>query len=68
MKTWSVTLPIGGHASIDVQAETAESAIELATEIVQKRDITEWKVLQRWTARAELAPGETPDEPEGSAP
>lgn len=47
MKTWSVTLPIGGHAYLVVEAETEEEAIEKAETVVTLTDIEEWETLSR---------------------
>lgn len=48
MKTWSVTLPIAGHAFLEVQAETEAAAIEAAMEAVTLSDIEEWEALHQF--------------------
>jgi hypothetical protein len=75
-RTWTVQVPIAGHAILEVEAESAESAIEAA---LNSNDLTHdkietWEALERfnqgnvcycphpWHATAELAFGEDPIE------
>jgi len=48
MKTWSVSVPIAGHAEVEVEAEDEESAIEQALSEVQLSDLTEWDALKQF--------------------
>ena len=66
MKTYSVTLPIGGHIRVDVEAASEAEAIETASMMDFKTsDIDEWEILEEvsrgnvlyfprpWSAEAE---------------
>lgn len=46
MKTYQVTLPIAGHAFVDVEAESEEDAIAKAHDEVTRDDIGEWEVKE----------------------
>lgn len=45
MPTFGVTMPIGGHAYVEVEAETEEQAKELAMDQVSLTDIDGWEIL-----------------------
>jgi hypothetical protein len=47
-KTWEVTVPIAGHAYVEVEAETEEEAIEKAINNIQIDDIQEWTALEQF--------------------
>lgn len=76
-RNWTVTLPIGGHAYVDVVAETEKEAIEKAQEAVTVHDIDTWETLPEvnrgnlclfptpWSASAEDN-GEADAEAEGA--
>jgi hypothetical protein len=77
MKVFTVTLPIAGHAYVNVEAETEEAAIAAAMEQVTLADIESWEALEQfnqgnicycphpWEAEAI---DETPDDDEPVAP
>jgi hypothetical protein len=48
MKSWSVTLPIAGHAYLTVEAETEEEAIEQAFNEVTIDHIETWEAVERF--------------------
>lgn len=48
MKTWAVTIPIAGHAHMEVEAETQEEAIEKAMDKVTIDDVDEWEQLTKF--------------------
>jgi hypothetical protein len=48
MKSWSVTLPIAGHAYLTVEAETEEEAIEQALNEVTIDHIETWEAVERF--------------------
>jgi hypothetical protein len=48
MRTWSVTLPIAGHAYLTVEAETEEEAIEAALNEVALDHIETWEAVERF--------------------
>ncbi|WP_424974212.1 hypothetical protein [Dinoroseobacter sp. S124A] len=67
MPTFGVTLPVAGHAWLEVQAEDEDSAIETAMEVVTSEDFVEWEPLRHitqgnvcyaptWDAEAVLVP------------
>ena len=76
MKTYTVTIPIAGHAVIEVEADNAEEAIERAlnSDKLTIDSIESWEALEQfnrgnvcycpspWQAAAELAFGEEPDD------
>lgn len=45
MKTWTVTIPVGGHAVLSVEAETEQEAIDKAVDSVQLSDLESWDIL-----------------------
>lgn len=47
MKTYSVQIPIGGHAIVTVDAEDEDSAIELAMENLSIENIENWEPLHK---------------------
>jgi hypothetical protein len=47
-KTYSVKIPIAGHAYIDVEADNEEAAIEAAMDSVELRHIESWEVLEQF--------------------
>ncbi len=47
MKTWSVTLPISGHAYLEVEAETEEEAIDAAMNACSIDEVETWEPLRR---------------------
>lgn len=75
MKTYTVTIPMAGHLVIDVEAESAEAAIDVAlsSEHLTLDKLEGWEALERfiqdnicycpspWEAHAEPAFGEEPD-------
>lgn len=76
MKTYTVTLPIAGHAVVEVEAENEEAAIDAAlnSDKLTINAIETWDALKRfhegnicycpspWEAYAEPSFGEEPDE------
>lgn len=48
MKIYEVTVPIAGHAILEVEAENEEAAIEQALERVERDDIEEWEALRQF--------------------
>lgn len=48
-RIFSVTIPIAGHAIVEVEAETEEEAIEAAFDKVQLSDIDSWEALHRFS-------------------
>lgn len=46
MKEWEVTIPIAGHASVIVEANTEAEAIKKAKKSVTTKDIQEWEVWE----------------------
>jgi hypothetical protein len=75
MKTYTVTVPVAGHAVLEVEAPSAEEAIQFAlnSEKLTHDKIESWEALERfnrgnichcpqpWEAEAEPAFGEEPD-------
>lgn len=49
MKTYAVSVPIAGVAYVEVEAESAEAAIDAALGLVTKDDIEEWNPLRHMT-------------------
>lgn len=49
LRTFSVTLPIAGHAFLYVEAEDEKAAINKAMETVTRDDIEEWEALESFT-------------------
>ena len=47
-KTYSVTVPIAGHAFIEIEADSEEEAIELAINEVTLENIEEWTSLAQF--------------------
>jgi hypothetical protein len=47
-KTWSVTVPIAGHAYITVEADTEEEAIDKAIGEVELDNIESWEAVSRF--------------------
>lgn len=45
MKTYNVTLPIGGHAFLTVEANSEEEAIDAAMNEVTLQHLEDWEVL-----------------------
>lgn len=74
-KKWSVTVPIAGHAFLEVEADTEEDAISKAIEETGLQHIGEWEALewfnrgnvcycpQPWEAEAECLDEEPSDAP-----
>lgn len=50
MTEYLVTIPIAGHAFIDVEADSAEEAQEKAFEIVRRDHIEEWEPLTQFNS------------------
>ena len=48
MKTYSVTIPIAGHAIVEVEADDEEAAIEKALEEVTLNNVDEWEALREF--------------------
>lgn len=48
-RLWAVTLPIAGHAYLEVEADDEKSAIEKACEVVTIDDIESWEALEQFT-------------------
>jgi hypothetical protein len=48
MKSWSVTLPVAGHAYVTVEAETEEEAIEKAFNNVTIDNLESWEAVERF--------------------
>lgn len=48
IKTWSVTLPIAGHAVVTVEAGDEETAIAEAFNIVTLADVEVWEALEQF--------------------
>lgn len=67
MPFYTVTLPIAGHAYLDVKADNEKAAIDAAMEQVEQKHIEDWEALNQfnrgnvcycpkpWEASAELA-------------
>lgn len=49
-RIFSVTIPIAGHAFLEVEAETEPEAIEAAFEKVTLDHVEDWEALQRFNA------------------
>lgn len=47
-KTWSVRLPIAGHADVEVEAESEADAIEMAFSKVEISNVEEWEALRQF--------------------
>lgn len=74
MPKFHVLVPIAGHASLTVQAEDKQEAINMAMSQVTDDDLEEWEALPMfnqgnvchcpspWEAEAELADDEDEDE------
>lgn len=69
MARWTVTVPIAGSATLEVEAETEEAAIQEALNEVTIKDFDEWEALEYitrgnvcyapcWSAEATLLQGE----------
>lgn len=50
MPLYNVTLPMAGHAFVQVEADNEEAAITAAMDQVEMKDIEEWEVLSRVTS------------------
>lgn len=48
-RIFSVTIPIAGHAIVEVEATTEEEAIEAAFDQVELKDIDRWEALHRFS-------------------
>lgn len=48
MRLYSVTVPIAGHAFVEVEAESEESAKEKAFNSVLLTDIKSWEPLEKF--------------------
>lgn len=48
MATYYVTLPIAGHAFLEVEADSEKAAIDKAMEEVTINDIDEWEALEQF--------------------
>ena len=48
MKTYAITVPIAGHAFVEVEAETEEQAHQKAIEEVTLHHIEEWEALEQF--------------------
>jgi hypothetical protein len=48
MKSWSVTLPIAGHAYLTVEAETEEEAFEMALNEVTIDNVETWEAIMQF--------------------
>lgn len=49
-RVYGVTLPIAGHAYIEVEAESEEEAKSLAFEGVSSKNIEDWEALETFTS------------------
>lgn len=49
-KLFTVTIPIAGHAYVDVKAESEKEAIEKAFNMVNRDDIEEWEALEQFNS------------------
>lgn len=47
-RTFRVTIPIAGHAVVEVEAATEEQAIEAAFDKVTIADVDGWEALERF--------------------
>lgn len=52
MSKFTVTLPIAGHAVVEVEADTKSEAISEAMEIVEDQHITDWEPLEQFVSGA----------------
>jgi hypothetical protein len=48
MKTFTVTIPLAGHAVIEIEAENEEEAIEKAFESDIQPDQVSWELLNKF--------------------
>jgi hypothetical protein len=48
MPIFNVTIPIAGHAIVEVFADDQNAAIEKALENIQQRDIESWEALSKF--------------------
>jgi len=48
MRLWSVTMPIAGHAFLEVEAETEEQAREMAFNTVTFDHVEKWEALEQF--------------------
>lgn len=48
MATYQVTIPIAGHAYVEVEADSEDAAIEQAISKVEFNDIESWEALQQF--------------------
>jgi hypothetical protein len=74
VKIYTVTLPIAGHITTEIEAENAEAAISAALDGDLMTYDASWEALEQfsqgnicycpkpWKAEAVPAPGEEPDE------
>lgn len=79
MKTYTVTVPIAGHAIITVEAESEEDAIHEALNTVTVDDLESWEAVEQfnqgnvcycpqpWEAEAILEDGDEEDEDDEEA-
>ncbi len=49
MKKWSVVLPLAGTICVEVEAETADEAIQVALDVNLDPEDAEWEVFERLT-------------------
>lgn len=49
MPTYGVTVPVAGHAWLEVVAESEDAAIQNALEVVTLDDFIEWEALEHIT-------------------
>ena len=47
-RTYGVTLPIAGHAFVEVEAESEEAAIEAALNTVTSKHLESWEALEQF--------------------
>ncbi len=50
MKFYTVTIPIAGHAYVDVEAENEKDAISKAFNSVSRDHIEEWQALKQFNS------------------
>ena len=62
MPRYRVTLPISGHAIVEVEAADAQAAIEAAGDIVETKDIEQWSI--HYGCRGNVCSFPNPWEPE----
>lgn len=50
MPKFNVTIPIAGHAVVEVEADTKSEAISEAMELVDDQHISDWEPLEKFTS------------------